>query len=203
MKLIALTLPSFFEDEVEAIQLLIDNGLDLLHLRKPAGKEEDFRRLLSALPENCRQRIVLHDAFHLAEEFRLRGIHLNSRNNRVPDGWQGTVSRSCHSFGEVQAAAACDYVFLSPIFDSISKEGYGSNFTPGQLQQAAQAGILSSRVIALGGMDARTIPGIATLGFGGVAVLGALWADYLSVPDNNRLLSRFKLLKHTLTQSGI
>lgn len=65
MKLIAITLPCFFEGEAEAIRLLMEDGLDLLHLRKPEGKEEDFRRLLSALPQQCRARMVLHDVFPL------------------------------------------------------------------------------------------------------------------------------------------
>lgn len=203
MKLIALTLPCFFEGEAEAIRLLIEDGLELLHLRKPGGKDNQFRQLLSSLPEECRTRMVLHDAFPLAGEYGLRGIHVNSRNNRVPENHKGTVSRSCHSPEEVRQAANFDYVFLSPIFNSISKQGYGSGFTAEELQQAAAAGIISRKVIALGGMDSGTIPQIAGLGFGGVAVLGALWGDYPSAPDAARLLSRFRLLKHTLTRSGI
>lgn len=128
---------------------------------------------------------------------------MNSRNNRVPEGHRGTVSRSCHLLEEVRLAKDFDYVFLSPIFNSISKQGYGSGFTAEELQQAAAQGIITPRVIALGGMDANTIPQAAKLGFGGVAVLGALWEDYLSAPDAGRLLSRFKLLKHILTHSGI
>lgn len=202
MKLIAITLPGFFNGEAEAIRLLMKEGLDLLHLRKPEGKEEEFRRLLSALPEECRARVVLHDAFQLAQEYGVRGIHLNRRNNRVPEGYRGTVSRSCHSLEEVRQATDFDYVFLSPVFNSISKQGYGSGFTAEELEQAAAAGFITERVIALGGMDANTIPQVARVGFGGVAVLGALWGDYPSAADPGLLLRRFQELKYSVTASS-
>ena len=54
--------------------------------------------------------------------------------------------RSCHSLEEVaKYKATCDYVFLSPIYDSISKEGYPSAYTTDSLQKARQAGIIDAK----------------------------------------------------------
>lgn len=110
-----------------------------------------------------------------------------------------SVSRSCHSFEEVEAAldGGCDYVFLSPVFDSISKPGYGSAFTPEQLQWARARGIINRRVVALGGIDAENIPVAALCGFGGVAVLGALWGDDSGNPGE--VARRFEKLRNACT----
>ncbi|MDD6809054.1 MAG: thiamine phosphate synthase, partial [Bacteroidales bacterium] len=47
------------------------------------------------------------------------------------------LSVSCHSLEELSAhKAKFDYLFLSPIFDSISKKGYSGRFTREQLLEA-------------------------------------------------------------------
>lgn len=68
---------------------------------------------------------------------------------------------------------SCDYVFLSPIFDSISKQGYKAAFTPEQIE-AAQ-GIIDQQVVALGGMSLERVPLVRGMGFGGAAFLGDVW----------------------------
>ena len=67
------------------------------------------------------------------------------------------------------------YVFLSPIFNSISKQGYASAFTPKALFEAKQKGIINEKVVALGGITAANINKIKSYGFGGVALLGDVW----------------------------
>ena len=71
--------------------------------------------------------------------------------------------------------ASVDYLFLSPIFDSISKAGYKSNFTIDELRAAADAGIIDSRVFALGGVTPDRLSLLQSIGFGGAVMLGAVW----------------------------
>lgn len=176
MKLITITMPDFFEGEAGAIASLFDAGLEILHLRKPGASCGEMENLLRRLPPEYLARIVVHGHFQLASAWKLKGIHLNGRNPVAPAGFTGHVSRSCHSLEEVaEYKRACDYVFLSPIYDSISKEGYASAFTPDCLQEARQAGIIDAKVIALGGITADRLSQIASLGFGGVALLGDVW----------------------------
>jgi thiamine-phosphate pyrophosphorylase len=66
-------------------------------------------------------------------------------------------------------------VTLSPVFDSISKAGYNSGFTYATLKEASKKGIIEGNVIALGGISTSNIASIVDMGFGGVAVLGAVW----------------------------
>ena len=176
MNWIVITSPSFFDGEANEIERLIEAGVDTIHLRKPYSGIDDCRRLLDSLSPDCLARIVVHDHFPLCREYGLKGVHLNIRNGLIPDNHQGSVSRSCHSFEEVrQYIDLSDYVFLSPIFDSVSKNEYKSAFPLSALQEASSCGIINRKVVALGGITLSNIPTVRSLGFGGVACLGDIW----------------------------
>lgn len=176
MKFIVITPPEFVDNEAERICRLFGLGVDLLHLRKPYATERACADLLRRIPPEHRQRIVVHDHFRLSGRFGLRGIHLNRRHPAAPPSFMGTVSCSCHSLDEAaERKAAVDYVFLSPVFDSISKHGYRSAYTRGQMESAAGQGIIDGRVIALGGVTLEHIPLLRSWHFGGAAFLGDVW----------------------------
>lgn len=187
MRVILFSRPDLFEGEADMIIAMMERGLETLHLRKPDAADERIEQLLRAIPPRLRNRIVLHSAFPLAERYGLRGIHLNSRHPLPPVGYRGQISRSCHSLEEVERCKGeCDYVTLSPIFDSISKQGYAAAFTREQIEKARLAGIIDHKVIALGGIDESNIADIADMGFGGAALLGAVW----NAPDPVETLVR-------------
>ena len=193
MKWIAITSPSFYDGEAVFIKMLTDCGVDTVHLRKPGASADDCARLLDRMSGAERAHIVIHDFFELAVPYGLKGIHLNSRRNEVPDGYTGQVSRSCHSLDEVQRySPECDYVFLSPIFDSVSKQGYQSAFTAETLSRAAEDGIINRKVIALGGVTPDKIPYLMSLGFGGAAMLGCI-NSLASLPEADLLTSLDKI----------
>lgn len=192
MKLIAITTPNFFEGESLILTALFQEGMERVHLRKPQGDKQVLRLLLDTVPEVFHSRIVLHDHFELTSEYNLAGIHLNSRNHIIPEGFKGSISRSCHSLQEVKENRQLDYVFLSPVFESISKEGYGSGFSLETLQDAASHKIINEKVIALGGISNETIPSIRSIGFGGVAVLGALWGKVPDISQKETIINQYK-----------
>ena len=177
MRILVITDVPFTATEPAAIRQLLDEGVERVHLRKPDASEEALRRLIEALPAECYPRLTLQDRLPLAVEYGLGGAHLNRRNAAVPAGFRGLVSRSCHTLDEVAAHPACDYLFLSPLFDSISKSGYRAAFTDGELRDAAVRGLLGERVVALGGIRPELLPRVRELGFGGAALLGAVWRD--------------------------
>lgn len=172
-----ITLPWFFVGEAARIVALLQRReVDYVHIRKPEARWEDMEKLVESIPQACRNRIVLHDHFPLAEKYRLFGIHLNRRNPEVPRGWKGSVSRSCHSLEEVvRWKDRCDYVTLSPIFDSISKAGYRSAFTREEIAEAARKGIIDEKVMALGGVTFNKMKEVTAMGFGGGMILGDAW----------------------------
>ena len=178
MKIIAITSPTVVvEEDVAVISGLLDGGVDVVHLRKPDSDIDDCRDLLRRLDSVYLSRIVVHDYVELYSEFSLRGVHSNRNVPILPPGYVGQRSRSCHSLDEVvRYKDECDYLFLSPIFDSISKQGYSSAFGSDMLRQAAEDGIIDEKVIALGGVTFDKLPYLRDLNFGGVAMLGALYS---------------------------
>ena len=175
MRLVVITRPDFGAGEAETIRELLDGGIDRVHLRKPYAPEAAMRRLLDRLDPAVMPRITLQDCLGLAAEYGAGGVHLNARHPASPQGFRGLVSRSCHSLAELKEHAACDYLFLSPIFDSISKAGYTARFTGEMLQEAAAHGIVNDRVLALGGVRPDYLPCIRAYGFGGAALMGCIW----------------------------
>lgn len=198
MKLILITPPKFFIEEDKILTTLFEEGLDILHLRKPDTPPMYSERLLSLIPEQYHKRIVTHDHFYLKEEFNLMGIHLNNRNPNIPLNYKGHVSCSCHSLEEVkQKKAHFNYVFMSPIFDSISKKEYLSNFSADELKKASKEGLIDKKVIALGGINGQNIQTIKKYGFGGAALLGDIWDRYdeHETVNYSEIIERFRLLK--------
>ena len=194
MKWITITSPDFISGEAVFISKLFSQGLDLLHLRKPKASLEACKRLLLQIPKHWYSRIVLHEHFALAEEFGLHGIHLNRRCSQVSDSFHRSISCSCHTIEEVIAQKdSKDYVFLSPIFDSISKVGYHAAFSPTSLKQAAIENVIDEKVIALGGITAKNIPLVKEWHFGGVAFLGDIWKR-MSDPQVDEYLKHIRTL---------
>ncbi len=176
MKIIAITTPNVHENDALLITNLMEKGVDFVHLRKPDSDIDDCRKLLANLPESHRRRIIIHDYPELYHEFSLGGIHINKNVTTLPCNYSGLKTRSCHSFDEVlEHKHHYNYVFLSPIFDSISKSGYQSAFSHHDLQKAAQSGIIDEKVIALGGVTLQHINYLKTLNFGGAAMIGAIY----------------------------
>lgn len=183
VKIIVITRPEFFEGETGLVNMLFEQGMERLHLRKPRATKRELAEWIEGIDPPFRQCIVIHDHHELARDYALGGIHLNSRNPEVPLWAEQekarrhfTLSRSCHSIAEVQQYfGSLDYMFLSPIYDSISKEGYGAAFSRQQLRDAYAAGLLGDKVYALGGISADKLPELTAMGFSGAAVLGDLW----------------------------
>ena len=177
-KLIVITHPELLPHEPQLLTTALDAGIDYLHIRKPLATTVQIAELLQALPQQYLSRIVLHDAHVLAQDYAIGGLHLNSRYPEAPHWWRGGVSRSCHSFEEIQQyKEGCNYLLLSPIYDSLSKVGYIANFTHEELIAASHNGIIDDSVIAMGGITKENLLPALAYGFGGVAILGCVWCN--------------------------
>lgn len=198
MKLILLSTPEFFVEEDKIISALFEEGLDLLHLRKPGQEPVYSERLLTLVPATWHARIVVHEHFYLKEEFGLRGIHLSDDHPEPPQNYRGQLSRSCHSLEELRdRRAGMDYVFLSPVFDSISYPERHAAYTHQQLHDASRAGLIDRKVMAAGGISAETLPLLEDYGFGGAVVLGDLWTRFNihSGLDYKEVIAHFRKLR--------
>lgn len=199
MKLIVVTTPTFFVEEDKIITELFEEGLDILHLRKPETPAMYAERLLTLIPEKYHRRIVTHEHFYLKEEFNLMGIHLNTRNPKEPHDYSGHISCTCHTLEEVKNRKHFyDYLFMSPVFDCITKEGVSSAFSALDLRQASKEHIIDSKVMALGGITPDNILQIKDYGFGGAVIMGDLWNKFNMRSDRDYLeiIRHFTKLKN-------
>ena len=173
MKVILITPEEPCKNEVEIISEALEVGLYRCHLRRPHWAVEETRAFLDSFSPEALAKIVLHDHHQLAKEYPIAGIHFNRRHpfTQRPIGLSASIS--CHSLEEVeQYHDQMDYLFLSPIFNSISKPDYPAQFS---LEQLRTSTIIDEKSIALGGISLERLPRLHGVPFGGVALLGDFW----------------------------
>jgi len=186
--IIIISNPSPLAYEHEIIRHLFNEGLEIFHLRKKEFSENTMRSFIENIPEPHLKKIVLHSHHHLVKEYGLRGVHESQKFRGEMQG--GTISVSFHSFEELQKfGIKYDYCFLSPIFDSISKEGYKSGFNPDEVKVFLKD--RKEKVIALGGIDEHKVETVKEIGFSGIALLGAIWQDKYPVDKYIRIKERW------------
>lgn len=175
-----------FPNELDWLAKLFDAGLSRYHLRKPEMTDGELSEFIGKIPEKWLERIVPHQAYPLVEVFRLGGWHFKDDAQQLlwADAWKEsrrdgqTMSRSIHCLDDLnENLSDWDFVFLSPVFQSISKCDHGPGWKESQLAAALHYGreAYGTRVYALGGVDASRIRQCHGLGFDGVALLGSIW----------------------------
>lgn len=190
MKLIVISNPTNLNNEHEILCSLFLSGLEYFHLRKPDFSKEEMENFLKKISPNYFNKIVLHSHHGLVEKYNLKGKHISSNHIEFKSDSK-YISTSFHTLEEIEnCKEKYDYVFLSPIFDSISKAGYKSNFDLNELNHSPllRRGA-GGEVIALGGINKNTIYDAMKIGFDGVAVLGGLWMSNNPIETFNLLLN--------------
>lgn len=198
MKLIVITSPTFFIEEDKIITVLFEEGLDILHLRKPETSAMYSERLLTLIPEKYHKRIVTHEHFYLKEEFNLMGIHLNKRNPREPHDYAGHISCSCRTIEEVaKKKHFYDYVFLKELYEDDPHGGKLANVSAEEIREAVKKGVINTEVMAFGGITPENILEVKDFGFGGAVIMNDLWNkfDPCNDQDYRRIIKHFKKLK--------
>ena len=154
-------------------------GLSCFHLRKPSMELEEYRKYIEAIDPKYHDRIVIHTHHTLVKDFALKGIHFREedRIKYIDDPsnyfmglpmYGKTISSSFHALETLENCSfEFDYHFLSPVFSSISKEGY-----PGKGFEVHNS---SKTIIGLGGADRDNFEEFEVLGYTGVAFLGGIW----------------------------
>ncbi|MCC9063105.1 thiamine phosphate synthase [Flavobacterium piscisymbiosum] len=186
--MIVITNPSSIANEINIIESLFEEGLSLLHIRKPDFSELEMARFIHQIRLEFRSKLALHNHHQLAENFRINRIHFSEKDRRNsfsinPD--QKTLSTSTHAIEEFNSLENdFDYAFLSPVFTSISKENYHPKTN--LFEALKRRTNYKTKVIALGGIDAKNIKETLENGFDDVALLGTIW-------NNKNPIKQFKL----------
>lgn len=188
MRLIVISSPDKFDSELKLIPKFFDCGLEVFHLRKPKFSYRRMNKYLSLFPREYLDKVVIHSHFRLAFKYKLRGVHVSEKRKKKKFlTWLRVkimkilrpglaITSSFHSISDLlRDKKNYQYVFLSPVFDSISKKSYRSSFNEGVLKKALAD--TPHPVIALGGVKAENIYKAKEFGFAGVAVLGSIWGE--------------------------
>lgn len=178
--LIVLSSPVPVADEARWINALFDAGLEYFHLRKPGRDRAEIEALLRDIDPSYRNRIASHHHHALALDSGMKRLHFTEFMRQKVDhddlqtlrAQELILSASIHSHDDYPTLSDhFEYTFISPVFDSLSKEGYTAQ--PGLLRLPATSRHVKR--IALGGIEANTCPEVSAAGFDGIAVLGAIW----------------------------
>ena len=186
MHIVLLTPESEVPQESGIVNNLFAAGLQRLHLRRYSASAEDIIAYIAAIRPQYHHRIVLHNHFHLYHETGLGGIHLNTATRLAPGLPSATegipaerISTSFHSWHEItDNTVPYGYVFISPVFNSISKPGYLAGIDRTQLpsvKERQKTTGITPAIYALGGIDQSNILTLKNEGFDGAALLGSIW----------------------------
>lgn len=204
MQLILITPEQTVPHETALVNQLFDLGLQRLHLRKKDYAITAYHHYLDDIHQQYHARIAVHEQFGLVKAFPSLGLHCKNyllhdqtQMDAIIDLSPASLSASVHSWREIEENRyPFDYVFISPVFDSISKKGYAAAIDMAGMQLLKQNAAIDARkipaVIALGGVDHTNIPTLHAHGFDGAAVLGAVWeaADPLTAFQKLQDVSR-------------
>lgn len=200
--LVIISYPTTVEDEANIINVLFDEGLELLHLRKPEIEIDDLCLLLEKIKPEYRFQIALHQHHEIANNFGINRLHftemkrkkLNEEKLLQLKSEKNVLSTSIHQMADYQNLSSCfDYTFYGPVFNSISKHGYTSTIP---IDFVFPVQLNGPKPIAIGGIDATNMQRALDMEFYGVAALGTIWQK----PGES--VQQFKTLQKAWKQTG-
>jgi len=203
MKLIVISSSTLMENEARLITRLFEMGLETFHLRKPKLSTKLTKELLNSIPKHFHNRIILHSHHNLARTYDVKGVHLTKLHKKKTwSTWYNLriikikkpsiiITSSYNTIGNILEPANkyhFSYVFLSPIFDSLTSRFQGG-FTEFSLKSALAKSKL--KVIARGGVDSSCIERARDIGFDGIALYSHMWKAKDPVAEFNSVVEKF------------
>ncbi|MNX44866.1 transcriptional regulator TenI [compost metagenome] len=190
--MIVISNPFAVADEIKIIHSLFEEGLSLLHIRKPDFSELEMAQFIHQIKLEFKGRIVLHNHHQLGKDLGIDRFHFSEKERKQNSGFPARFSEPCrsrststHSIEDFNSLENnFHYAFLSPVFKSISKENYHPKIDLFEALKSKKN--QHTKVIALGGIDAENIQKTLESGFDDVALLGSIW-------NNENPLKQFKL----------
>jgi len=192
--MILITDPNFIPDEEKFINALFNEGLEILHLRKPEATALEMHKLISKIDEKFHSLIMIHSQYKLLETFQLRGLHFTEKSKKQIRNYekvQCKKSLAVHELSELKYVEnSIDYVFLSPLFSSVSKAGYSKQWNFESIKTEL-SGYRNFKVMALGGITLDNVKQVKELGFDNFALLGSIWEPVKSGCELSHVIEIF------------
>ncbi len=180
----------------ELINELVRGGAQLIQIREKSTDDASIHDVvLNAVAEvPATVRLIVNDRPDIALAASADGVHLGARDippsavRRIPGGERLILGVSAHSLEEVEQADsddAVDYIALGPIFRSRTK----TVREPLGLEILRQARAMTEKpLVAIGGIDSKTVRDVLAAGADSIAVIEALYSRGTIVENVHRLL---------------
>lgn len=198
--LVVISHPYMLANEAYYTNALFGEGLDVFHLRKPNVLGDELKQLLDNIKPAYCSKIALHQHHQIKNENGITRLHFTEVKRKEMSeekmlqltDLNNILSTSIHQTEDYQKLSPCfSYIFFGPVFNSISKQGYTSTLSNGFVFPVEKN---HSKVIAIGGINARNIQEAMNMKFSGVAVLGAIWQK------PNESIQQFKTIQKAWKQ---
>ncbi len=205
MELSLFSWPDTLAGEIAFTKACIQQGLPVFHLRKPDWSYQQTEDFLKGLTAEEQATVILHQHPDLRLAYPVKGLHFSSYQ---PVSLHGhifpeealTFSTSVHSLSEAnELPDGFSMVYISPVFDSISKSNHFGIFDRDSLEAFLKNESNTAQYYALGGIDEHNIKQAAAMGFRGAGVLGAIWNTFRKLGHNAALSYLQSLMLATKT----
>jgi len=186
MKIVVISPSKVRENEIKNLLQMFEAGLNTYHIRKPTFSTKQLQDYIEQIPKQFHNRIVIHSHHNLARKYNLQGVHYTTKHleKNIRNWWREKMLRistsnfiKTTSHGKLSSLydleeMEFDYVFLSPIFDTITGK-YQSGFYEESIKAAIHK--TGKKIIARGGIDVSRIEKVKELGFYGLALYSVIW----------------------------
>jgi thiamine-phosphate pyrophosphorylase len=180
-RLVVISPPAVEDHHLPVINDLLKENI-VFHIRL---KEKDTlytSEILNHIEKKHHDKIVVHQDYYLAAEYKIRGIHLSEKNRLDFTSLKlknyNLVSASIHMMENYEVIRTnFEYVLYAPVFGSISKPGYHPNKSWEKIREEVQTFTDPSQLVALGGITDKNVSIVKEAGFGGAAILGSIWSS--------------------------
>ncbi|WP_316803189.1 thiamine phosphate synthase [Pedobacter nototheniae] len=181
--LVVISNPVQIEEEARYINGLFKAGLQFFHLRKPGCSIKETEYLLDCIDREHHSKIALHQHHQISDKRGIKRLHFTEHLRKetnpkmlsryADEGF--ILSTSIHHMEAYNTLHhSFSYCFIGPLFNSISKINYQANSKLMRIVQKETSN--NPKRIAIGGIDGSKITEVKALGYGGAAILGAIWS---------------------------
>ena len=189
-----------FKGEANIVSALFKEGLTVYHLRRPRWSAQQITTWVKSIPEDLRERVVLHQHPELVARLGVAGFCAESPKSLPPKSLDcGVRMAICQSYDDLlEVRKQCAAVLLGPLFLS----GHRDLTVPARTPEELVATVAyfrkyfpnsSLRIFAYGGVNcAKSVRACRDLGcFDGFASMSGIWNDDEPIENFKKLCKQW------------
>ena len=167
----------------DAVEAACKGGVTLVQLREKHASREEFTDLARSIKQVCdtyNVPLIINDEPEIAAEVGAAGVHVGQEDleaSRVREivGADAIIGVSAHNAEEALAAqaAGADYLGVGALVPTATKPD-ADIVSHDELKEIIES--VDIPIVAIGGVNEETIPGLAGIGLAGYSIVSAIIA---------------------------